>query len=430
MSDPQLIKHTPPTWALVMMTCIFICGFVDRIIMNVLVEPIKAEFGISDSQIGLLTGLAFAVLNVGLGLVVARYAERSRRMTLISIGTVFWSIATAACGAAGNFVQLMLARVSVGVGEAVGLPSITSVISDYFPKQKRATVMSIFYLGTPIGAFLGFVVGGYVAQEYGWRATFWIAAVPGFILAILATFTIREPQRGRHDELGENAENVPPFTTVIKRMWERRALRHLLTGSIVASMVGFGVNAFLAAFLIRQFGYSLAQAGLISGIIAALPATISMSCAGWLADRIGKRDARSYGFIPGISLLLAAPLYIIAVTRSEPVTAIVFLGLATLFMYTYLGPTMGVFQNMMHPRMRATGYAFYSMLVSLIGAGLGPLMVGTLSDFFAPDQTQSGLAEGLMYALAISSLVYLWAAAHYLVATRTLRKEWEMPINA
>ena len=430
MSEPVILKRTPPVWALVLMTGIFICGFVDRIIMNVLVEPVKAEFGISDARIGLLTGLAFAFLNVGLGLVIARYAERARRMTLVSIGTVLWSIATAACGLAGSFMHLLLARVSVGVGEAVGLPSISSVLSDYFPKEKRATVMSIFYLGTPIGAFLGFVVGGYIAQEYGWRATFWIASIPGLLLATIATLTLREPLRGRFDDLGDNTENVPPFTIVVKRMWERRSLRHLLTGSIVASMVGFGVNAFLAAFLIRQYGYSLAQAGLISGIIAALPAAVSMSCAGWLADRIGKRDARAYGLIPGVSLLLSAPLYIIAVTRTNPATAITFLGLATLFMYTYLGPTMGVFQNMMHPRMRATGYAFYSMLVSLIGAGLGPLMVGTLSDHYAPDETRAGLAEGLKYALAISSLVYLWAAAHYLAATRSLREEWEMPINA
>ena len=265
---------TSPAWALILLTSIYICGFIDRIIMQVLVEPVKAEFNLSDVQIGLVTGLAFAVLNVVLGLYIARIAERRRRMTLISIGAVLWSIATAACGLVNNFMQLVLARVSVGVGEAVGLPSSSSVISDYYPKQKRTTAMSALFLAPPIGAFIGFVVGGLIAQEYGWRATFWIAAVPGIVLALLATATIGEPQRGRYDDLGDKADEVPSFTAVLRRICDRHSLRHLLAGSVVASTVGFGVNAFLTAFLIRRFGYSLAEAGLISGFIAALPASI------------------------------------------------------------------------------------------------------------------------------------------------------------
>ena len=422
-------RQTAPAWALTMLTCIYICGFIDRIIMQVLVEPVKAEFDLSDLQIGLVTGLAFAVLNVVLGLWVARIAERRRRMTLVSIGTVLWSIATAGCGMANNFLQLVAARISVGVGEAVGLPSSSSIISDYFPKKNRTTAMSVLYLAPPVGAFIGFVGGGLIAQEYGWRVTFWIAAIPGFILAALATFTVKEPQRGRFDNLGGKTDVVPSFGSVMRRTWERHSLRHLLAGSVVASVVGFGVNAFLAAFLMRRFGFSLAEAGIIAGVIASLPASISMLCAGWMADRIGKRDARSYGFIPGISLLIAAPVYILAVTRPDAASAVILLGIATLFMYTYLGPTLGVFQNMMHPRMRATSFAFNGMLYSLIGNGLGPLMVGSFSDYFATDSTQSGTGEGLMIALALSAIGYLWAAVHYLLATRSLREEWTMPIE-
>ena len=423
-----LPKTTAPVWALLLLTGIYICGFIDRIIMQVLVEPVKAEFHLTDVQIGVLTGLAFAVLNVGLGLLVARLAERRRRMTLITIGAVLWSIATAACGLVNNFAQLVLARISVGVGEAVGLPSSSSIISDYFPKEKRTTAMSVLFLAPPIGAFIGFVVGGMIAQEYGWRATFWVAAIPGIILAIAATLTIREPQRGRFDELGDQINEVPSFAAVFRRMWERHSLRHILAGSVVASMVGFGVNAFLAAFLMRRFGFSLAEAGLTSGFIGALPASVSVYAAGWLADRIGRRDARSYGFIPGISLLLSAPLYILAVTRTNPVHAVVLLGVATLFMYTYLGPTQGVFQNMMHPRMRVTSFAFNSMLYSLIGNSLGPLIVGALSDHFAPHAATSGTGAGLMIALALIAVGYIWAAVHYLLATRSLRQEWSLSI--
>ena len=435
MTDNQGFTKAPPrhntshVWALAVLTCVSICGFIDRIIMQTLVEPVKAEFGLTDFQIGLLAGLAFAVLNVVLGLWVARIAERRRRMTLVSIGTVLWSIATAACGMANNFIQLVFTRISVGVGEAVGLPATASIVSDYFPKAKRSTAMSVLYLAPPIGAFIGFVGGGLIAQAYGWRAAFWIAAAPGFILAALITLTVGEPPRGRFDDLGKKTDEVPSFSAVLRRTWNRHSLRHLLIGSVIASVVGFGVNAFLAAFLMRRFGFTIAEAGLIAGIIASLPAAISMIFAGWMADRIGRRDTRSYGFIPGISLLIAAPIYILAVTRSDPTYAVILLGIATLFMYTYLGPTLGVFQNMMHPRMRATSSAFNNLLYSLIGNGLGPLLVGGLSDYFATDATQSGPGEGLMIALSITAVGYLWAAVHYLLATRTLRHEWTLPIE-
>ena len=429
LSADTAAKSTASIWALTVLTGIYICGFIDRIIMQVLVEPVKAEFGLSDFQIGLLTGLAFAVLNVVLGIWVARIAERRRRMTLLSIGAILWSIATAACGLAHNFLQLVLARISVGVGEAVGLPSSSSIISDYFPKARRATAMSVLFLAPPVGAFIGFVGGGLIAQHYGWRATFWVAAIPGFLLAALATFTVAEPRRGQFDNLGEKTDVIPSFTAVLRRMWQRRSLRHLLVGSVVASTAGFGVNAFLAAFLMRRFGYSLGQAGLIAGVIGSLPAAVSMLYSGWLTDHIGKRDARSYGFIPGISLLITAPVYILAVTRTEALYAVLLLGIATLFMYNYIGPTHAVFQNMMHPRMRVTCFAIVSMLYSLIGNGLGPLLVGALSDHFAADPARTTSGESLMLALAIIAVGYLWAAAHYLLATRSLRHEWTLPID-
>ena len=256
-----------------------------------------------------------------------------------------------------------------------------------------------------------------------------VAAIPGFVLAALATLTVAEPRRGQFDNLGEKTDVVPSFAAVLRRMWERHSLRHLLVGSVVASTAGFGVNTFLAAFLIRRFGYSLAEAGLIAGLIGSLPAAVSMLGAGWLSDRIGKRDSRSYGFIPGISLLITAPLYILAVTRTEAIYAVLLLGIATLFMYNYIGPTHAVFQNMMHPRMRVTCFAIVSMLYSLIGNGLGPLLVGAMSDHFATDTARAGNGESLMLALAIIAVGYLWAAVHYLLATRTLRQEWALPIE-
>ena len=199
-----MTRRDSPWLALGLLTAISTVGFIDRIVMNVLAVPIKTEFGLSDTQVGLLTGLAFSVLNASLGIVVARYAERGHRLSLIAIGTLLWSLATAACGFVVNFAQLLLARIGVGVGEAVGLPAAQSVLSDYFPPGKRATAMSVFLLAPPVGAFLGSAGGGWVAQEWGWQWAFFIASLPGLMLAALAWWLVLEPPRGRHD-LAEHA---------------------------------------------------------------------------------------------------------------------------------------------------------------------------------------------------------------------------------
>jgi MFS family permease len=418
-------RRTRPGWALFLLAAISTCGFIDRIVMNVLVEPIKIEFTLTDLQIGLVAGLAFAVLNVVLGLWVARIAERRRRLTLISIGTLLWSIATAVCGLAGSFVHLVFARIGVGVGEAVGLPATSSVISDYFPPEKRATAMSVLMLAPPIGAFLGSAGGALIAQAYGWRAAFLLASVPGFLLAVLVWATVGEPRRGYHDRLVDAAE-VPPFSAVLRRIADRRSLRHLFAGSTIASVVGFGLNAFLAAFLLRRFGYGVAQAGVIAGLIASLPASFSVIGSGWLADRIGRRDPRAYGYLPGIALLISAPLYVLAVTRESAGLSIVLLAVAAVFQYAYLGTTSAVFQNMMHPRMRASATAVTSLVTSLLGGGFGPILVGGLSDRFTVGA--GGPGGGLATAMAVVSIGYAWGGCHYLWAARTLTRELTLPV--
>jgi len=421
----NMVKERPRL-ALVLLTSIGVIGFVDRIIMNVLVEPLKLEFALSDAQIGIVNGLAFAVLNVGLGLFVARIAERKRRLTLISIGTLFWSIATAACGMANNFVQLLLARIGVGVGEAVGLPSTYSVVSDYFPPEKRATTMSALNLAPPIGAFLGASGGALVAQLYGWRAALFVAAVPGVILAILLTLFVAEPQRGRHDAQNDISA-VPSLGTVLGRYFSWPTMRHMLAGSTIASMVGFGLNAFLAAYLIRHFGFTLVEAGLVSGLVASLPSTLSILGAGWYSDRLAARgNRRGYALMPAVTLLISAPLYAFAITRDQPALLIALVGLCGLFQYTYLGPTQGTFQNMLSARMRATGTAFTSMIYTLVGGGFGPLLLGAMSDGYAASGTAPGLALGL--AMATMCIFYLWAAFHYWRASRSIEADFARPI--
>ncbi len=411
-------RRNSPWLALTILTGIATVGFIDRIVVNVLVEPLKAEFGLSDTQIGLLTGVAFAVLNVGLGVFVARIAERRRRLTLITAGTIAWSIATALCGAAGNWVQLLFARIGVGVGEAVGLPANQSVVADYFPPERRATAMSILLLAPPIGAFIGAAGGAMVAQAFGWRAAFVAAAIPGVIFALLAYLFVAEPPRGRHDR--GDAADIPPLSSVIARFVKLRGARHLIAGSALASMIGFGLNAFIAALLMRKFGFSLVEAGLLSGALASLPGVISISLGGALTDFLGRTRPSAYALLPGISLFIAAPIYILAVTREDVVLLLAGMGLAALFQYTYLGCTFGTLQNMMHARSRATASALLNVIYTLMG-GFGPLLIGYLSDRFQSNGTSGG--QALAWAMAATALIYLWAGTHYLLAARHVGRD-------
>ncbi len=416
-----------PRLALALLTAIGTVGFIDRIIMNVLVQPLKAEFHLSDTQIGLLNGLAFAALNVLLGIAVARLAERRRRISLIALGTLLWSIATATCGLAGSAMQLLLARIGVGVGEAVGLPATSSVVSDYFPREKRTTVISILGLATPIGAFIGATGGALIAQVYGWRHAFVIAAIPGVILSFALILLIAEPVRGSQDKQVKGTE-VPPLLTVLRRYWAWPTMRHMLIGSTIAGAIGFGLNGFLAAYLTRRFGFTLVQAGTVAGLVASLPAAISMTGAGWISDRLAARgNSRGYALFPAITMLITAPLYVFAITRDNPTLLVSLVAICALIQFTYLGPTAGTFQNMLAPRMRATGTAFTGMIYTLISGGFGPLILGAISDRYAASGIDPGVALG--FAMATVAAFYAWAAIHYLLAARTIEADLARPID-
>ena len=414
----MLTRRDSPWLALTLLTAIATVGFIDRIVMNVLAVPVQQEFGLSDTQVGLLTGFAFAVLNVTLGIGVARYAERGHRLSLIAAGTLLWSLATAACGFVASFTQLLLARVGVGVGEAIGLPSNQSVIGDYFPPERRATAMSVLLLSPPIGAFIGAAGGGWIGQEFGWRNAFLIATIPGAVLAVAAWLLVAEPPRGRHDR--EASGEVPSIRAVLGRLVGLPSARHLLAGSTIASLVGFGLNGFITFLLVRKFSMSLAQAAFFAALLGSLPGAIAVIAGGRLADRYGAKRPRLYAAIPGWCLIVAAPIYIFGITRGTAPWLLGLVFVAALFQFTYLGVTYGVFQNLLHSRMRATGSALLNAIYTLIGQGLGTLLVGAMSDRLA---LRFGSADGLACAMAITAAIYLWAGAHYLLAARHVGRD-------
>jgi MFS family permease len=410
------MRRDSPWLALVVLAAIGTVGFIDRIVVNVLVEPIKGEFRLTDTQVSLMA-TAFTVLNIGAGLIVARFAERVRRLTLISVGTLLWSVATAACGWAASWAQLLAARMGVGLGEAIGLPSNQSVVSDYFPPNKRGFAISVLMLAPPIGAFIGFVGGGWIAQEFDWRFTFMIAAVPGLLLGVLVSLFIAEPPRGRHDVVAGDA--VPPMTEVLRRLFMLPSARNLVIGSGLAAMLGFGLNYFFTSLMIRKFELGLAEAGLYSGLIASLPAALSVLGSGWLADRLSAKTPAAYALIPAVCLLVGGPLYVLAITRESLPLLLALISMTAFLTFGYLGVTYAALQNLMHPRMRVSAFAVLNVVYGVASA-LGPMLLGALSDRMA---LSYGPAQGLAVAMAIGGALYVWAGLHYLLAARRLPRD-------
>jgi MFS family permease len=428
-------------WVLGLYASVSTFGFIDRIVVQVLVQPIKSQLHVSDAAMGLLGGLTFAVLYVALSLPIARLAERRNRVAIVAVGTALWSVATAASGMVSSFLQLLLARVGVGIGEAAGTPATTSIISDYFPAERRASAMSIYSLAVPLGAFLGGSVGGFVALRWSWRAAFLIAGLPGLALALLQWLTIREPARGARDP-GSTAEQAPPFSAVLRRFWERRSLIQLLVGATLSTIAGYGINYFLAAYFTRRFGLNYAQAGLAVGVISSVPAALSILAGGWVADWAGRRSASWYALIPAVGAALTAPLYVASFGAGTWLVAALLLGLTAMCQYAYIPAAAAVTQNMMEPRMRASAAAVTGLIYTLLGQGLGPLFVGMLSDHF----TRTGFAgdfgpvcaggagaaspactiaasHGLQLALTLFAVVYLWSAVHLALASRGIARD-------
>lgn len=409
-------------WVLGLFLLISMFGFVDRQVIGSLAQPIKVELGLSDSQLGFLGGLAFALFNAGLTIPIARLADTRRRLTIISIGVFLWSIATCLCGLARSFPQLVFARLCVGVGEAAGTPATTSVLADYFPRDRRTSAAAIFVLSVPLGALIGSAGGGFIAQHANWRMAFVAAGLPGLVLGLLLMLTVREPVRGHYDQPGLGEQGAPPFGAVLRRMIQRPAFLHVMLGSTIASMGGFGINLFIAAYFVRRFGLDYTQSGLLAGLISAIPGSVSMLGGGLLADALGRRDARFYAWLPGLGALLATPLYILSFLQGNWAGALTLLMITGVFQYAYLPVSAGVSANIMEPRMRASAAAVVGIMTNLVGAGLAPLIVGSLSDAFT-HRFALASAAGLQWACMVFAGVYLWAAVHFALAARTIRRD-------
>jgi len=421
----------------------YVLNTVDRnSVLSLLLEDIKKEFGASDAQLGLLGGIPFALFYAFLGIPLAAWADRSNRRNLLAFAVAMWSVMTAVCGAAVNFVMLFISRVGVAVGEAGGSPPSHSLISDYFPKNRRGTAFSIFALGVPFGTALGNFVAGWSRDTFGWRATFFIAGLPGLLLALLMQITIKEPPRGYADRFltlkgrpvprdavrSPARAPAPPVFDVFRFLLRKASFVHLSLGTALHSVAWYAGSVFNAPFLIRSHGLTRTDAGFYLGIIAVV-AGVGTFAGGLAADRLSTRnnDRRWYLWVPGIATLAMVPFH--WVTYLHPSMSIAFPAFCVtmLLAAVFFGPSFAMTQALAALRMRSVATSLLLFVQTLIGFGLGPWAVGQISDWLKPAGMSLPLvgvvgrdADSLRWGMVIVGLINVWAAAHYLVGARFL----------
>jgi len=465
---------------------VYIFNFIDRTIVNILTEPIKLTFALEDWQMGLLGGPAFAVLYTFLGIPIARGAERYNRVLIIASAVAIWSLFTALCGFAMSFLMLFLFRVGVSIGEAGCTPPAQSLIADYFKPSRRATAVSIYALGVPLGSMLASLFGGQLAgldgaqvgelvnsiglgflfggldwsQVEGWRVAFVVVGIPGLLLAIIVMRTVKEPPRGYTDPAALQGLEKVSFREAITVLLKKPAYVHVVIGATLASFVGYGVGQFTTSFLIRTHELTIQDASLLFGIVLGLMAAIGVFTSGWLADKVSGKHPKALVWLPALGMGASVPLYAFGYLADNLWFAMPALMIAAMIHYYYLGPMYAVSGGVVDSRMRATAVAVTLFVVNLLGYGLGPPLIGILSTYLkslfldgenlgltletckpliamAPDArallgpgemealnacTRSE-ASGLQWSIVIFVCAYGWAALHYLLAGRTLQRD-------
>ena len=428
MSAPTVpaTRSTAPTinFGLVLLLVIYTLNYLDRQVANIVAEPIKAELHLSDTQLGLLTGLAFVVFYTLLGIPLARLAdsERTNRPVLIAICLAAWSVMTAACGLATNFTQLILARIGVGVGEAGCSPAAHSLISDTVPREQRASAMAFYSMGIPFGKLFGLLIGGVVANALGWRMSFLVVGIPGAVLALGTWKMLPEPRIARNANPATAARNNGASTMAsLGKLLPIRTFWITCMAAAFMTFLSYGQTSFLGSFLIRVHHVNVGQAGIMLGLALGGAGAVGTYYGGKVTDHYAAKDRRAYVIVPAIASLVGLVLFVLAVLAGNLWLALGTLAVATALTSVWYGPTFALFQNLVQPPQRAMAAAVSLLLMNLIGLGLGPLTFGMLSDAFS--KSGLGPAEGLRYALVAGSFTSLIAIVLYVVAAKTIKAD-------
>jgi len=397
---------------LVILLLAYILNYLDRLMLSILAQPIKADLHLSDSQFGDIGGLAFAVLYSLLALPFAYLADKTSRSRVIAASIAFWSAFTALCGTAAGFGQLFVFRLGVGIGEAGGVAPSYALISDYFPAERRARAMAIFALGIPIGGAGGMFIGAYIASALDWRAAFMAMGIAGLVLTPFFLLFVRDPVRVQ-------AEARAPIATVFPILARKPAFWLLAFASGMSSLAGYGLNVWAPSVFIRSHGLNLKEAAGFVGSAFLVGGCIGILAGGWLADRLG-RDRRWYGWIAGLSWLVTAPMFTAALLAPRLWVAWLPLAIADGLSIVWLGPVVTAVQHLVRRELRATASACFLLINNLIGLGVGPSLIGHLSDAL---KTRYGV-DALRDAAVACTAFYLVAAALTLFAASSLRRSW------
>jgi predicted MFS family arabinose efflux permease len=401
-----------------------VCSWVDRNVFSVLLQAIKIEFSFSDTQLGLLGGVAFALFYTSVGLPVAYLADRFNRRNIIAVALFLWSFMTTLSGMATGFVSLFLARIGVGIGEAGGAPPSQSLVSDYFPPDKRGYAMGILYLYIPLGFLVGFLIGGWINEFFGWRKAFFVVGLPGVILAAILRLTLREPPRG-HAEGAQDSGVTPSLLSTIRYLWSRPAMRHIPLAGTIHGIGAWAMAVWLPSYFIRIHGMGSGEIGTWMALIYGIGGGAGVMYGGYLSDRVVKAtgDARWYMWISALAVLISAPFAFLIFLSMTPFPALLSLVIPITVMHMFLGPVTAMIQGLAGLRRRAVAAAFYLFLANLVSMGVGPVVVGMASDYFNPRYGN----ESLRYALLVIVFVtFLWSSIHFFLAARTLREDLEL----
>ena len=420
--EPPVAESTRYRWTvLVMLTLVYTFNFIDRQILVILQEPIKADLGLSDAQLGLLTGFSFALVYVTAGIPIAWLADRANRRNIVAASLAFWSLMTAMSGLVQNYGQLLVARLGVGVGEAGGTPPAHSMISDYFPPSSRGTALSFYSMGIYIGVLFGFAAGGWIAENFGWRNAFFVIGIPGILYAFAVLWVVKEPKRGHFDPAGAGAPAQSSLSETMAGLRRRPTFWYLSVGCAFSAFISYGNGNFMPSFLMRNHGLSLTEVGVILGLISGLSGAAGTFLGGYMADRLATRDMRWYLWIPilgGLSAMIPAYYTLLGENTTFIVAAMI---PSQILSALYLGPCIATCHNLVSPGMRAMASAILYFVLNLIGLGLGPLTVGILSDFYAEPFGDDNLRYAMASVLSIGFLgvYFLW------MGTRSLNRDLE-----
>ncbi len=429
----------------VILLLVAVMNFADRAVFSVLSPLIRAELHLTDTQIGLLQGLSFALLYGCLGIPIGRLAERHSRVRIIAVATAIWSAATAFSGMAGNFLQMALARISVGMGEAGFTAPTSSLVADHFTRARRASGMSLIMLGLPLGSMLGAIIAGQIAQHWGWRAAFFAFGVPGMLVALLTWFGLTEPPRGLADGGRSELRPVPALGAVLRHLFKVPTLRWIVIGGAICAIGIQGVSQFMTLFLVRSFNLPISTAGALFGVISGASLAVGLVTGAFGTDRASHSDVRWWVMAPAIALAITPLVFILAFNNPVFALAAVFLAAGCFGAMIHYGPTVGLIQNLTPVDMRSSAAAVFAMLYALVGSGVGPTLVGIISDragatafgnpLYAqqcrPGHVDAALTQmcaaasrfGLARALSITVLSFGVAAIFYWLAARTIARD-------